>query len=252
MERSRKTAAERRAQARARRAPAPTRIADGQPLVAIVGFPNVGKSTLFNRLIGRGDAVVDASPGVTRDRRQAGADWRGKAFQLVDTGGIDDADPTPVGRQVAAQAARAIEEADLILFVVDGQAGATAGDLDVAERLRRAGRPVMVVGNKVDDARMEADAQSLWGLGLGDVVTVSAQHGRGAGELLDAVLERLPDAPPVDLDATSPPALCILGRPNVGKSSLLNAIVGDERVVVHERPGTTRDPVDLLIEVDGR
>jgi len=252
MERPRKTAAERRAEARARRAPAPTRIADGQPVVAIVGYPNVGKSMLFNRLIGRGDAVVDAAPGVTRDRRQAGADWRGRAFQLVDTGGIDEADPTPVGRQVAAQAVRAIDEADLILFVVDAQAGATAGDLEVAERLRRAGRPVMVVANKVDDARQEPDAQSLWGLGLGDVVTVSAQHGRGSGELLDAILERLPEAPVVDLDSESPPAICILGRPNVGKSSLLNAIVGDDRVVVHERPGTTRDPVDTLIEVDGR
>src|SRR5262245_11824400 len=223
MERSRKTAAERRAQARARRAPAPTRIADGQPLVAIVGFPNVGKSTLFNRLIGRGDAVVDASPGVTRDRRQAGADWRGKAFQLVDTGGIDDADPTPVGRQVAAQAARAIEEADLILFVVDASAGATSGDLEVADRLRRADRPVMVVANKSDDWRQEAAAQELWSLGLGDVHPVSALHGRGVGDLLDAIVDRLPEALPVEPAPASPPAICILGRPNVGKSSILNA-----------------------------
>ena len=237
---------------RPRPAPAGSTVAAGQPVVAIVGYPNVGKSTLFNRLSGRRDAVVDARPGVTRDRRQAGADWNGRAFQLVDTGGIDEADPTPIGRQVAAQAARAIEEADLILFVLDATAGATAGDLEVAERLRKAGRPVLVVANKCDDTRQEAEAQELWGLGLGDVLTVSALHGRNVGDFLDELVARLPEAPAHDLDRESPPAVCIMGRPNVGKSSILNAILGEERVVVHDVPGTTRDPVDTLVEVDGR
>jgi GTP-binding protein len=246
------TAAQRRAASRERRRPRGSTVAHGQPVVAIVGYPNVGKSALFNRLAGRREAVVDAMPGVTRDRRQAGADWRGRAFQLVDTGGIDDADPSAIGRQVAGQAARAIEEADLILFVVDAAGGATAGDQEVAERLRRAGRPVIVVANKSDDWRQEAAAQELWSFGLGEVLPVSALHGRGVGELLDAVVERLPQAPPADLDAGSPPAICILGRPNVGKSSILNALLGDERAVVHDVPGTTRDPVDTLIEVDGR
>ncbi|MEW6582174.1 MAG: ribosome biogenesis GTPase Der [Actinomycetota bacterium] len=251
---------ERRAAARRRgdrgRGPAQrTTVATGQPVVAIVGYPNVGKSTLFNRLTGRSDAVVDSTPGVTRDRKQGGAEWNGRAFQLLDTGGIDEADPTPIGRQVAAQAVRSIDEADLILFVLDATLGATAGDLEVAERLRRAGRPVLVVANKADGDRQEAAAQSLWGLGLGDVVPVSALHGRGTGDLLDAIVARLPDAPPAvpaDEAAEGPPAICILGRPNVGKSSILNALLGEERVVVHDRPGTTRDPVDTLIEVDGR
>ncbi len=248
----RTTAAQRRAASRVRRAPGGSTVQHGQPVVAVVGYPNVGKSTLVNRLAGRREAVVDAMPGVTRDRRQAGADWNGRAFQLVDTGGIDEADPTPMGRQVSAQAARAIEEADLILFVLDATVGATPGDLEVAERLRRAERPVMVVANKADDWRQEAAAQELWALGLGDVHPVSAQHGRGVGDLLDAIVTRLPEAPAVDPDRVAPPALCILGRPNVGKSSILNALLGEDRALVHSVPGTTRDPVDTLLEVDGR
>jgi GTP-binding protein len=237
---------------RERPPPAGSTVSRGQPLVAIVGYPNVGKSTLFNRLAGRREAVVDAMPGVTRDRRQAGADWNGVAFQLMDTGGIDEADPTPIGRQVTAQATQAIEEADLLLFVVDATVAPTPGDLELAERLRRADRPVIVVANKCDDWRSEADAQRLWSLGVGDVVSVSAVHGRGSGELLDEIVARLPDAPPADLDRVSPPAISIIGRPNVGKSSILNAILGEERAVVHDVPGTTRDPVDTLLEVDGR
>lgn len=228
-----------------------TTLSAHQPVVAIVGYPNVGKSTLFNRLSGRRDAVVDSMPGVTRDRRQGGADWRGKAFQLVDTGGIDESDPTPMGRQVTAQAGLAIEEADLILFVVDAQTGATPGDLEVAERLRRAEKPVLVVANKADGTAQELEAQALWGLGLGDVVPVSALHGRSVGELLDAIVELLPDAPDAVTAREGVPAICILGRPNVGKSSILNALLGEERMVVHDRPGTTRDPVDMLVEVDG-
>lgn len=225
---------------------------DGMPMVAIVGYPNVGKSTLFNRLSGSRDAVVDEHAGVTRDRRAGVADWGGRVFQLVDTGGIDESDPSPVNRQVAAQAVRAIDEADVILFVVDAQAGAAAGDLDVAEKLRRAHRPVIVVANKSDAERHEIQAQALWGLGFDTVMPVSAQHGRNIGDLLDAIVERLPDSPEVDLEGTAPPAIAILGRPNVGKSSLLNAILGEERAVVHDVPGTTRDPVDTVVEVGGR
>jgi small GTP-binding protein len=219
---------------RERPPPAGSTVARDQPLVAIVGYPNVGKSTLFNRLSGRREAVVDAMPGVTRDRRQAGADWNGVAFQLMDTGGIDEADPTPIGRQVTAQAAQAIEEADLLLFVVDVTVAPTPGDLELADRLRRADRPVIVVANKCDDWRNEPDAQALWSLGIGEVVPVSAVHGRGSGELLDEIVARLPQAPPADLDRVSPPSISIIGRPNVGKSSILNAILGEERAVVHD------------------
>ncbi len=222
------------------------------PVVAIVGYPNVGKSTLFNRLSGNRDAVVDQQPGVTRDRRSGTADWRGRVFQLIDTGGIDDIDPTPIGRQVVEQAVHAIDEADIILFVVDAHAGAAAGDLQVAERLRRADRPVLVVANKCESPAHEIEAQALWELGLGEVHPVSAQHGRNIGDLLDAIVELLPEAPEVELDAVAPPAIAILGRPNVGKSSILNAIMGEQRVIVHDRPGTTRDAIDTLVDVGGR
>jgi GTPase len=227
-------------------------LATGQPVVAIVGYPNVGKSTLFNRLAGRRDAVVDAAPGVTRDRRQAGAEWNGRAFQLLDTGGIDAADESAIGRQVLAQALRAIEEADLILFVVDARVAPTAGDLEVADRLRRAGRPLLLVANKCDDVGPELEAQNLRRLGLGEVYAVSAQHGRNVGDLLDAITDRLPEAPAAEPESERLPAVCILGRPNVGKSSVLNALLGEERTVVHDRPGTTRDPVDTLITVGDR
>jgi GTP-binding protein len=243
-----------RAAARARWAPRRGRstLDAGQPTVAIVGYPNVGKSTLFNRLAGRRDAVVDAVAGGTRDRRQAGAEWNGRAFQLIDTGGIDEADPSEVGKQIAAQAVRGIEEADLVLFVVDVQTAPTAGDLEVLDRLRRIGRPMMLVANKTDSAAPEAAAQNLRSLGIGEVHAVSAQHGRGIGDLLDALVAALPDAPAADAEREHVPAICILGRPNVGKSSILNALLGEDRVVVHDAPGTTRDPIDTFIEVDGR
>ncbi len=237
---------------RERRSPAGSTVAADQPTVAIVGYPNVGKSTLFNRLAGRRDAVVDSHPGVTRDRRQAGAEWNGRAFQLIDTGGIDDADPTDVGKQIAAQALRGVDEADLVLFVVDVQTAPTAGDMEVLERLRRTGKPLMLVANKVDGWAQEAEAQNLHSLGLGDVQAVSAAHGRGIGDLLDALVARLPEAPLIPEERERVPALCIMGRPNVGKSSILNALLGEDRVVVHDAPGTTRDPIDTLIEVDGR
>lgn len=246
----------RRARARAqgeRRRPTGSTLATDQPVVAIVGFPNVGKSTLFNRLSGRRDAVVDSHPGVTRDRRQGGCEWNGRAFQLIDTGGIDTADPSDVGQQIAAQAVRGLEGADLVAFVVDVRTAPTAGDLEVADFLRRSGRQLMLVANKCDGPSEDLEAQNLRRLGMGDVFPVSAQHGRNVGDLLDAIVARLPEAPPSgDRPEERMPALCILGRPNVGKSSILNALLGEERMVVHDRPGTTRDPVDTIIEVGGR
>jgi GTP-binding protein len=235
------------------RAPAGSTVAAGQPVVAIVGYPNVGKSTLFNRIVGRRDAVVDAVAGVTRDRRQSGADWRGTTFQLVDTGGIDASDESAMARGVATQAESAIADADLVLFVVDVHTAPTPGDEDIAEQLRRSSAPVIVVANKCDDARHEAGAAPLWGLGLGPVVTVSAAHGRGSGELLDSIVETLPARGlEVDGSVLDRPAVCILGRPNVGKSSILNAILAEQRAIVDPRPGTTRDPIDTLVDVDGR
>jgi GTP-binding protein len=246
----------RRARARAqagRRTPAGSTLATGQPVVAIVGYPNVGKSTLFNRLSGRRDAVVESQPGVTRDRRQGGCEWNGRAFQLIDTGGIDESDPSDIGMQIARQAVRGIDEADLVIFVVDVRTAPTAGDLEVADRLRRAGRPIMVAANKCDGPSEDMQAQNLRQLGMGEVHPVSAQHGRGVGDLLDAVVAALPDAPEAgERPEQRMPAICIIGRPNVGKSSILNAVLGEERMVVHDRPGTTRDPVDTIVEVDGR
>jgi GTP-binding protein len=236
------------------RSPAPaSTITTGEPLVVIVGYPNVGKSTLFNRLVGRREAVVDSVPGVTRDRRQAQAEWLGRTFQLVDTGGIDDSDPTPIARQVAAQAARAIADADAILLVVDAAAGLAAGDYELVDRLRSATAPVVVVANKCDGPRQEAQAHELWSLGLGDVAPISAQHGRGIGELLELVVDALPpDELGSEVEIGHRPALCIIGRPNVGKSSIMNGLLGEPRVLVHDQPGTTRDPIDTVMEFEGQ
>lgn len=241
-----------RPRGRERHAPKGSTVAHGQPVVAVVGYPNVGKSTLFNRLTGRREAVVDSKPGATRDRRQGGAEWNGRQFQILDTGGIDDADESTMARDISNQAIRAIDEADLILFVVDAMVGATPGDLEVAERLRRSHRPVIVVANKCDNAESEMRAQDLWGLGLGEVVTVSALHGRSIGDFLDLLVESLPEIEDVPEDDSLErlPAFCIMGRPNVGKSSILNALLGEERMIVQDMPGTTRDPVDTIIEWD--
>ncbi len=241
-----------RPRGRERHAAKGSTVASDQPVVAVVGYPNVGKSTLFNRLTGRREAVVDSMPGVTRDRRQGGAEWNGRQFQLLDTGGIDEADESVMAKEIATQAIRAIDEADIILFVVDAAAGATAGDLEIAERLRRSHRPVIVVANKCDNAESEARAQELWGLGLGPVATVSALHGRSIGDFLDLLVESLPEIEvAVDDSLDRLPAFCIMGRPNVGKSSILNAILGEPRMIVHDVPGTTRDPVDTIVEFDG-
>jgi GTP-binding protein len=215
--------------------------------VAIVGFPNVGKSTLVNRLTESRAAVVHETPGVTRDRKELVAEWAGKRFLLVDTGGVDVADPSPITRSVADQAREAVADADLVLFVVDARAGVTPGDEEVAEILRRARKPVLLAANKVDDPSQEALALEFHRVGLGEPLPISALHGYGTGDLLDDVVARLPgEGPlPVGEDAIR---VAILGRPNVGKSSLLNAIIGRERVIVSDVPGTTRDAIDTVFQ----
>ena len=217
--------------------------------VAVVGFPNVGKSTLVNRLTATRTAVVHETPGVTRDRKELLCEWAGTTFRLVDTGGVDRLDEGPFGLQVAAQARQAVEEADLVLFVVDARAGVTPGDEEIADILRRSGREVIVVANKIDDPRRDAEAYEFHRLGLGDPVALSALHGHGTGDLLDEVVARLPGTgeQPVGEEAIK---VAILGRPNVGKSSLLNALLGRERVIVSEVPGTTRDSIDTVLVRD--
>ena len=214
--------------------------------VAVIGFPNVGKSTLVNRLSATREAVVFETPGVTRDRKEVVCEWRGKRFLLVDTGGVDIVDPSPITRDVAEQARRAVEEADLVLFVTDARAGVTPGDEEIAGILRRAHKPVLLVANKVDDPRKDADALEFHRLGLGDPLPVSALHGHGTGDLLDEIVERLPGAGPAEVGEEAI-RVAILGRPNVGKSSLLNALVGQERVIVSDVPGTTRDSIDTVL-----
>src|SRR5262245_10462885 len=214
--------------------------------VAVVGFPNVGKSTLVNRLTESRDAVVHETPGVTRDRKELVADWNGHRFRLIDTGGVDIADPTPVTRSIVDQAQTAIAEADLILFVVDARAGITPGDEELAAILRRARKPVLLLANKIDDPRQDALALEFHRLGLGDPVPLSAQHGHGTGDLLDAVVTMLPGSGPQEVGEEAI-RVAILGRPNVGKSSLLNALLGEERVIVSEVPGTTRDAIDTVL-----
>ena len=218
--------------------------------VAVVGFPNVGKSTLVNRLSATREAVVFETPGVTRDRKEVVCEWAGKRFVLVDTGGVDIADPSPLTRDVAEQARRAVEEADLVLFVTDARIGITPGDEEIAAILRRARKPVVVVANKVDDPQGEASAAEFHRLGLGDPVAISSMHGHGTGDLLDSIVAALPGEARAEAgeDAIR---VAILGRPNVGKSSLLNALVGEERVIVSGQPGTTRDTVDTVLERGG-
>ncbi len=228
------------------------------PVVAVVGRPNVGKSTLVNRILGSRQAVVEDTPGVTRDRVAYDAVWRGRAFTLMDTGGWE---PYPAGdtahtsrslaEQVTAQARLSVAAADAVLFVVDAVVGITDADEAVAAVLRRSGKPVVLAANKVDDAPGEPAATALWSLGLGEPHPVSALHGRGSGDLLDVVLAALPATSAQETDAGGPRRVALIGRPNVGKSSLLNRLAGEQRVLVHEAAGTTRDPVDELIELGG-
>ena len=220
------------------------------PVVAVVGRPNVGKSTLVNRIIGSRSAVVEELPGVTRDRREFSADWAGHGFLLVDTGGweVDPSEDLVVA--IREQAEAAVRAADAVLFVVDATTGISPDDAGVARLLHDSGTPILLVANKVDDAAREADVHHLWSLGVGQPYPVSALHGRGAGELLDALVAALPDGPgTVELDGN--PSLAIVGRPNVGKSTLLNRLTGTQRVLVSPTPGTTRDPIDAIVELDG-
>jgi GTPase len=213
------------------------------PILAVVGRPNVGKSTLVNRILGRREAVVEDVPGVTRDRVAYDALWRGRRFTVVDTGGWEPA-ARGFAARVTAQAEQAVAAADAVLLVVDATVGATTPDESVARVLRRGGKPVILAANKVDDERTEADAAALWSLGLGEPHVVSALHGRGSGDLLDAVLEALPEAPADRPTSAGPRRVALIGRPNVGKSSLLNQLSGADRAVVDPVPGTTVDPVD--------
>jgi GTP-binding protein len=222
------------------------------PILAVVGRPNVGKSTLVNRILGRREAVVEDIPGVTRDRVSYDANWSGRAFTVVDTGGWDP-DARGLAERIAAQAEIAVSLADAVLFVVDATVGITDADEAVVKILRRSGKPVVLAANKVDDMRTETEAYALWNLGLGEPFPVSALHGRGSGDLLDAVLAALPEPPPErEPAADGPRRVAIVGKPNVGKSSLLNRLAGEERAVVDNVAGTTVDPVDELVELGGR
>ena len=226
----------------------------GSPMlgtVAVVGFPNVGKSTLVNRLTGSRAAVVHETPGVTRDRKELICEWSGQRFLLVDTGGVDIANPSPLVQQVGEQARAAIAEADLVLFIVDTRAGVTPGDEELAAILRRARRPIFLLANKIDEPGREAEAFEFHRLGLGDPIPISALHGHGTGDLLDAIVARLPGSGPMR-GGEEAIRVAILGRPNVGKSSLLNALLGEERVIVSETPGTTRDSIDTVLEREGQ
>ncbi len=222
------------------------------PVVAVVGRPNVGKSTLVNRIIGRRAAITQEVPGVTRDRVAYDALWNGRKFTVVDTGGWEP-DATGLQAAVAAQADLAMQTADAVLLVVDASVGATATDEAVARVLRRSDRPVLLAATKVDDDRLVSDTAALWRLGLGEPYPVSGLHGRGSGDLLDAILAALPETPRDDLGAggAGPRRVALIGKPNVGKSSLLNRVSGELRSVVHDVAGTTVDPVDSLVELDG-
>ena len=221
------------------------------PIVAIVGRPNVGKSTLFNRLLGQRRAIVDELSGLTRDRHYAEAEWSGRHFLLVDTGGIDPGSPHPIQRQVLSQTAQALEEADVALLVVDATQGIMPLDREVADRVRRRGRPMLVIANKADSAAREEDLADFYSLGIGDPIPVSALHGRGTGELLDEVIGCLPE-PEETPEVEGAIRIAVVGRPNVGKSSLVNRLLGKERMVVDSVAGTTRDAVDTTFERGGR
>jgi GTPase len=221
------------------------------PLVAVVGFPNVGKSTLINRLAGGRETVTHAEPGVTRDRKRVRCEWNGLAFELLDTGGIDLEDEGELARDVQRQARLGIAEADAVLLVVDGRAGARAGDVELAATLRGSEVPVVVAVNKVDRPEDEHLSAEFHRLGLGEPLAVSATHGLGSGDLLDRLVEALGDRPPAG-EVDDAVRIAVVGRPNVGKSSLVNAFLGAERVIVSERAGTTRDAIDTELELEGR
>ncbi|RJQ44267.1 MAG: ribosome biogenesis GTPase Der [Gaiellales bacterium] len=225
---------------------------DRLPKVAIVGFPNVGKSTLINRLSGKREAVVHSEAGVTRDRKEIEAEWTGRRFTLIDTGGVDTADRREMARQVKRQVEQAIGEAALILLVVDGKTGIGPGDEDLAQIVRRSGRPALLVVNKIDDFSRVDLVHEFHALGMGDPVPVSALHGAGSGDLLDMVVERLDElGEQAGAEAAGEIRVAIVGRPNAGKSSLVNRMLGKERVIVSPEAGTTRDSIDSVVESEG-
>src|SRR5712692_3632213 len=237
-----------------------------KPLVAIVGRPNVGKSTFFNRMLGNQIAVVEDLPGTTRDRIYGNTDWNGREFILVDTGGLELGSDIPVGqvglngqpgdlmKHVQAQAQLAIEEADVIVFMVDARSGITAADEEVADMLRRTQKPVILAANKADNAARRQDVVEFYRLGLDEPIPISSIQGTGTGDLLDLIVEALPpeEEKPEGEEEEDIPRIAIVGRPNVGKSSLLNAILGTQRAIVSEIPGTTRDTIDTELEFEGR
>ncbi|MEA2391731.1 MAG: GTPase, partial [Solirubrobacteraceae bacterium] len=220
--------------------------------VAVLGYPNVGKSSLVNRLTGSREAVVHERPGVTRDRKEIDCEWNGRRFALVDTGGVDLDDRDELARSIQEQARAALADADVALLVVDARAGLRPGDEEMADLLRRAHRPVLVAANKCDSVTDVPNAAEFHGLGLGEPVAVSAAQGLGSGDLLDRLVALLPDEPDDGAGGESPIRLALIGRPNVGKSSLVNRFLGAERVIVSAQAGTTRDAIDLPLEVDGR
>jgi GTP-binding protein len=219
-----------------------------RPVVALIGRPNVGKSALFNRIVGEGRAIVTEEAGTTRDRHFGATDWNGRHFWLVDTGGLVEDPSRPMDLEIRKQVLHAIEEADLLLFVVDSILGLHPSDARIAEVLRDSGKPWILVANKVDDPRT-TDFYEFYALGAGDPIPVSATNGKGSGDLLDAVTERLPDAP---ADDTQTLRVAVIGRPNVGKSSFVNRLLGEDRLVVSEVPGTTRDAIDTPMQYHGR
>ncbi len=220
------------------------------PVVVVVGRPNVGKSTLVNRIIGSRSAVVEELSGVTRDRREFDGDWSGRDFVLVDTGGWEIKPSDQLGVSIKEQAEAAVSGADAVIFVVDGTAELTDDDTGVISVLRSAEIPVVLAANKLDNETLEGNIDRLWGLGLGEPHPISAYHGRGVGELLDRVVGALPEQADVESE-DEVPRVAIVGRPNVGKSTLLNKLVGERRVIVSETPGTTRDPIDVDVDLDG-
>ena len=227
-------------------------MAPDQPLVAVVGRPNVGKSTLVNRFVARGEAIVESEPGVTRDRNYFTASWRGKSFRIVDTGGLDPVAEEELVQAIGEQAMLAVEEADLVIMMVDAAEGITAADEEVAQALRRTGKPVLLVANKVDNQRQEDEAVEWYSLGMGEPYPVSAMHGRNIGDLLDIIVEGLPEPPPDSGEEISETVVAIVGKPNVGKSTLFNQLLKEDRSIISELPGTTRDAVDTVLEVEGR
>ncbi|MBN1366870.1 MAG: ribosome biogenesis GTPase Der [Dehalococcoidales bacterium] len=223
-----------------------------KPIVTIVGRQNVGKSTLLNRLAGRRISIVEDLPGTTRDRIMFDVDWQGREFTVIDTGGIETITKTSIARDVNDQIDEGIAAANLILFLVDARAGLLPDDIEIANRLRKTGRPVLVAANKAESNRVEAEALEFHRLGFGEPMAISAYHGRGVAELLEKIVSLLPEEKPEAADSREVIKVAIVGKPNVGKSTLLNVLIGEERVIVDDVPGTTRDAIDTQIDYEGR